>query len=126
MARRPYPTDLSDEQWNWIEPLIPDAKPGGRAREVNMREVVNGILYVLRGGCAWRLVPHDFPPWPTVYYYLWSFRRAGHWQRIHDALRDQRRRREGREVSPSAAIIDSQSVKTTEKRGPDSPLDSGS
>jgi putative transposase len=117
MARRPYPTDLSDEQWKLIEPLIPSAKPGGRAREVDMREVVNGILYVLRGGCAWRLVPHDFPPWQTVYYYLWSFRREEHWQRIHNALRDQLRRREGREISPSAAIIDSQSVKTTEKKG---------
>ena len=117
MARRPYPTDLSQEQWDLIEPWIPEAKPGGRPRKVDMREVINAILYVLRGGCAWRLLPHDFPPWGTVYYYFWRFRREGLWPQIHDALRDRLRAREGREVSPSAAIIDSQSVKTTEKRG---------
>jgi len=84
---------------------------------VDMREVLNGILYVLRGGCAWRLLPHDFPAWNTVYYYFWLYRREGEWEKMHDVLRDQVRKQEGREVSPSAAILDSQSVKTTEKKG---------
>jgi putative transposase len=117
MARKPYPTDLSDDQWKLVEPLIPKAKTGGRPRTVDMREVLNGVLYMLRGGCAWRLLPHDFPAWNTVYYYFWLYRREGEWERIHDALRDQVRKQEGREVSPSAAILDSQSVKTTEKKG---------
>ena len=115
MARMPYPTDLSQEQWDLIEPWIPRAKPGGRPRQVDMREVINAILYVLRGGCAWRLLPHDFPPWGTVYYYFWRFRREGVWPAIHDVLRDRLRQQEDRAISPSAAIIDSQSVKTTEK-----------
>jgi putative transposase len=117
MARKPYPTDLSEEQWKLVESLVPKAKTGGRPRTVDMREVLNGILYVLRGGCAWRLLPHDFPAWNTVYYYFWLYRREGEWEKMHDVLRDQVRKQEGREVSPSAAILDSQSVKTTEKKG---------
>ena len=117
MARKPYPSDLTDEQWELIEDLIPPAKPGGRPREVSMREVLNAILYVLRSGCAWRLLPHDFPKWKIVYYYFWRFRKEGIWQDIHDLLRDELRVREGREASPSAAVIDRQSVKTTEKKG---------
>ena len=117
MARKPYGSDLTDEQWDLLEDLIPPAKPGGRPRVVSMREVLNGILYVLRSGCAWRLLPHDFPKWNIVYYYFWRFRREGLWQDIHDLLRDELRVRAGRDVSPSAAIIDSQSVKTTEKKG---------
>jgi transposase len=117
MDRTAYPSDLSDAQWKLLEPWIPPAKPGGRPRRVDMREVLNAILYVLRTGCAWRLLPHDFPPWSTVYDYLRKFRLGGLWHRIHDALRDQVRRREGRHESPSAAIVDSQSVKTTEKGG---------
>jgi len=116
MARRPYPSDLTDAQWALMEPQIPAAKPGGRPREVNLREVIDGILYVLRSGCAWRLLPHDFPAWGTVYYYFWSFRKAGLWSQLHDSLRDRLRQSVGREVSPSAGIIDSQSVKTTEKK----------
>ena len=117
MARKRYPSDLTDEQWALIEDLIPPAKPGGRPREVSMREVVDAIMYLLRTGCAWRLLPHDFPKWNLVYHYFWRFRREDVWQDIHDLLRDELRVKEGREVSPSAAVIDSQSVKTTEKGG---------
>jgi putative transposase len=117
MSRATYSSDLDDLQWNAIEPLIPPAKPGGRPRSVNMREILNSILYVLRSGCAWRMMPHDLPIWSTVYDYFRQFRKGGVWQRIHDALRAQVRREQGREESPSAAIIDSQSVKTTEKGG---------
>lgn len=117
MSRQPYPSDLTDGQWAQIEPFIPPAKSGGRPRTANIREVLNAILYVLRSGCAWRMMPHDFPVWSTVYDYFRKFRMEGVWQRLHDTLRDQVRRQEGRETSPSAAIIDSQSVKTTEKGG---------
>jgi putative transposase len=82
-----------------------------------MRAVINGIFYVLRSGGAWRMLPHDFPPWPTVYYYFWRWRGDGTWERLQDTLRAQVREQAGREASPSAAVIDSQSVKTTEKGG---------
>jgi putative transposase len=117
MARIAYPSDLTDAQWRLIEKRIPPAKPGGRHRSVDLREVMNGILYLVRTGCSWRQLPHDFPPWGTVHYYYWSFRQEGVWQEIHDALRRKVRVAAGRKTSPSAAIIDSQSVKTTEKGG---------
>ncbi len=117
MNRTSYSSDINDDQWKVIEPLIPPAKPGGRPRSVDMREILNAIFYVVRSGCAWRLIPHDLPIWSTVYDYFRQFRKTGVWQNIHDALRAQLRRRQGREESPSAAIIDSQSVKTTEKGG---------
>ena len=117
MARTAYPSDLTDAQWRLIEKRVPPAKPGGRHRSVDVREVMNGILYLVRTGCSWRQLPHDFPPWGTVHYYYWSFRQQGIWQEIHDALRSKVRVAAGRKVSPSAAIIDSQSVKTKEKGG---------
>ncbi len=115
--RRAYPSDLSDAQWAILAPLLPAAKPGGRPRAADLREVVNGIFYILRTGAAWRYLPHDFPPHETVYTYYAAWRRAGTWEAIHDALRARVRRADGREASPSAAIVDSQSVKTTNRGG---------
>ena len=115
MERKPYPTDLTDRQWMLIEPLIPPEKPGGRHRSVDLREVLNAIFYLLRSGCQWRNLPHDLPPWGTVSYYFYRFARDGTWQRMHDALRTQVRLAAGRAASASVMVIDSQSVKTTEK-----------
>ena len=115
MKRKPYPSDLTDDRWHELAPLLPAAKPGGRPRTVDLREVINGILYVLRAGCPWRMVPHDLPPWGTVYKYFRRWTRDGTWERIHETLRPKVRQTEGKDPTPSAAIIDSQSVKTTEK-----------
>jgi putative transposase len=117
MDRTTYPSDLTDEQWKLIEPLLPKAKFGGRPRTTDMRQVVNGIMYLLRTGCAWRMLPHDFPSWPTVHDYYRRFRHEGIWEKVHMNLREQVRIEAGRQASPSAAIIDSQSVKTAEKGG---------
>jgi putative transposase len=117
MSRPPYPSDLTDRQWRRLEPHLPPPKPGGRPRTTEVREVVDAILYVLRNGIVWRALPHDFPPWETVYYYFNTWRRAGVWDQVHDLLREQVRQAAGRAATPSAAVIDSQSVKTTEKGG---------
>ena len=117
MDRIPYPTDLTDEQWKLIEPLLPPAKPGGRPRNTDVREVVNAILYLVRTGCSWRMLPHDFPPWPTVHDYYWKYRHKGIWDQIHQTLHKRVRVQAGRQRSPSAAIIDSQTVKTASKGG---------
>jgi putative transposase len=117
MKRPAYPTDLTDAQWQRTEKMIPAAKEGGRPRTTEMRQIVDAVLYLTRGGIAWRLLPHDFPAWSTVYHYFRCFKKDGTWKKIHDSLRDEVRKEAGRKVNPSAAIIDSQSVKTTEKKG---------
>ena len=117
MNRPAYPSDLTDAQWSLIEPLLPAAKSGGRARTVNLREVINGIHSLSRSGCAWRLLPPDWLPWGTVHWYYRQWRRDGTWQRLHDTLRGQVREQAGREATPRAAISDSQTVKTTDKGG---------
>jgi transposase len=117
MTRARYPIDLTDRQWARLEPYLPPPKPGGRPRATDAREVVDAIRYVLRNGIVWRALPHDSPPWETVYYYFNTWRRAGVWEQAHDALRAEVRLAAGRAASPSAAILDSQSVKTTEKGG---------
>jgi putative transposase len=115
--RTPYPTDLSDREWALIHHLVPAAKPGGRPETYPKRAILEAILYILRGGCAWRLLPHDFPPWPMVYPYCWRWRQDGTWQRLHDLLRGDVRVAAGKRQKPSAGMRDRQSVKTTEKGG---------
>ena len=113
--RQAYSTDLSDAEWQILEPLLPPAKAGGRHRKYQMPEVINAIQYILRGGCAWRLMPHDLPHWRSAYEYFRQWRSDGTWLRVHDHLHEQVRIQMGRDVQPSASIIDSQSVKATEE-----------
>lgn len=117
MARKPYPTDVTDDQWRLIEHLLPQPRRGGRPRTTSMRDVLDGVLYLVRTGCQWRCLPREFGPWPTVHHYYRLMRRDGTWQLIHDRLRERVRRRVGRAQHPRVAILDSQSVKTTEKGG---------
>lgn len=117
-SRLRYPSDLTEAEWAHVEPLIPPAKRGGNRRHVNEREVVNGLMYVLSTGCQWRAVPKDLPPRSTLYDYLDRWSRDRTLDRIHDALYTKCRQAAAREASPTAAIIDSQSVKSAEKGGP--------
>ena len=118
MTRRTYSSDLSDEEWVLLEPLLPKPSVMGRPRTWSLRDILDGIFYILRGGNAWRLMPHDLPPWETVYGYHRNWRIQGLWEELHTTLRERIRVASGREATPSAAIIDSQSVRTTEAGGP--------
>jgi transposase len=120
--RTAYPSDLTDAQWALLAPLLvpppsPAGRGAGRPREVDLREVVNAVLYVLREGCRWRAVPHDFPAWQTVYWYFGKWTEDGTLVRIQDTLRRRVREQADRDPEPSAVVIDSQSVKATEKGG---------
>jgi transposase len=116
--RKSYPSDLTDEQWSLLEPLLPAEVDGlGRPREVDFREIINAILYLNRSGCQWDMLPHDLPPKSTVYGYFAQWRDDGTWQRMMDALRTEVRVASGRDASPSAASVDSQTVKTTATGG---------
>ncbi len=114
-GRTAYPSDLREAEWALLAPLVPAVKSGGRPARHSRREIVNAILYVVRGGNQWRAMPYDLPPWQTAYYYFRSWRNAGTWETIHSAIREQARQRLGRAATPSAAILDSQSVKTSQK-----------
>jgi putative transposase len=117
MERKPYPSDLTDAQWALLEPLIPAARPGGRPRKTDIREVLDALFYLNREGCTWRALPHDFPPWKTVYNYFQTWRDDGTWATIQGTLRRKLRLAEGRPASPSVGYLDSQTVKATEVGG---------
>jgi putative transposase len=110
--RKPYPTDLSDAQWTHLQSYLPTLKAEGRPRTHSLRDVLDAIFYVLKSGCQWRLLPHDFPPWSTVYYHFRRFRLSGLWHRLFKVLHAAERKRVGKDPQPTVAIIDSQSVKT--------------
>lgn len=118
MSRTPYPTDLTDAQWQRIDRRVPKPKPGGRPARYSRRDIINAILYQTRNGCVWRALPHDLPPYRIVFHYFRLWHKDGTWDHIHDALRKQVRQAAGKKPKPSVAILDSQSVKTTEQGGP--------
>lgn len=115
--RQPYTSDLSDAEWAVLEPLFPPRKSIGRPVKYPRREILNGIFYVLRNGSSWRNLPHDLPPWKSVYWYFMMWRNSELFRHINDTLRIQVRAQESREAEASAAVIDSQAVRTTEKGG---------
>ena len=113
----PYPSSLTNREWKLLLPLLPEPKHFGRPPRYRKRDILNAIFYAVRSGCAWRLLPHDLPPWRIVYYYFMVWRREGLWQKMHDTLRDQVRLRCGKKKAPTAAILDSQSVKVSNHGG---------
>lgn len=117
MTNQRYPTDLTDRQWDCIKELIPPPKPGGRPRSLEMRQVINAMLYIVVSGVQWRMLPREYPNWKSVYHYFRQWQKDGTWQRIHDTLRTQVRQQAGRHKHPTAGCLDSQSVKTTQVPG---------
>lgn len=110
-----HPSDLTDTEWQQIKPFLPPDKATGRPRQWPLRLILDGIFYLVRSGCSWRMLPKPYPPWPTVHDYYRRWRQDGTWEYIHSRLREKCRRRSGRKATPSGAVLDSQSVKTTEK-----------
>ena len=123
--RKAYPSDLTEAEWEILEPLIPAISEEAAHIKYTRREIVNGILYVLRSGCPWRLMPHDLPAWGSVYDYFRQWQKQGVWDQVLEALRRQKRKKQGRDEEPSAAVIDSQSIKTSAVRGPEKGFDMG-
>lgn len=115
MSFRTYPSDLTDLEWQHLEPLLPPPKTTGRPRQWDLRLILDGIFYLVRSGCAWRMLPREYPPWPTVHDYYRRWRNDGTWERIHHQLLQHLRQAVGRNATPSGGVVDSQSVKTTEK-----------
>ncbi len=125
LNRNAYPSDLTDEQWELVEPLLPAISSEAAYHVHSRREIVNAILYVLRSGCPWRMLPHEFAAWGTVYHYFRQWQREGVWDKLLHTLRKEVRTKQGRTAEPSAAVIDSQSIKTSAVRGPEKGYDAG-